>query len=714
MTQHWAANSIMDLIRNVFAFLDLVVYTLLGWMYQILFNVAGWDIFTSETVRGVYSRVQMILGVFMMFRLAITIIQGIINPDTFTDKKAGIGNIITRVVFALIMLTALTPLNISGAGGNSFYTEVNNNGILFGTLYSLQDRILKNNVLGKLILGTNASEEAGDSQTSIANQGEEFTEMGNVFTSTILKSFIRINLKDPDDLGISSDQLNENNASHRMCSNISSGTLSMYNKEDASPSQVLGLINASCETEGGAFASILSGFKRLGGTDRYVFAYLPIISTLVGGILIYILVGEIITIAIRSLKLAVLRVIAPIPVISYIQPSKDNGMYGAWMKSLISTYLELFIHLAVIYFVLYLVQDLITNGFEFPEVGGMIGVFSFIFLIIGLFFFIRMAPKFIMSSLGIKGGGSNVGLAAMFGGAAALLGGTGLAGAAAGALNAAETQVNAYNSGKSASLGDSWTTGRDLAAQILTGDPKRKGGFLNNANDYLTRVAGINAARDRYGVTANGLAIAKKNYQNLEAEAADAKDKYERFTQGNMSSIERDAYLRANHIDDAGNMSIDEQNEAIRTHMYKTMNDKQTAYGKAKGHYDDAKKFADSHRVTPNFEEEHRISFRERIGRGDQPYNRDDYHSSSRRNSAHQTFGDRIFGSPDEWKDNIDNRVNNDDGTPNDGFNPRMDNRWAPNKPSKNNARNAIHGDSNINTDTPGSGGLGGGGHHHH
>ena len=522
MTQHWAANSIMDLIRNVFAFLDLVVYTLLGWMYQILFNVAGWDIFTSETVRGVYSRVQMILGVFMMFRLAITIIQGIINPDTFTDKKAGIGNIITRVVFALIMLTALTPLNISGAGGNSFYTEVNNNGILFGTLYSLQDRILKNNVLGKLILGTNASEEAGDSQTSIANQGEEFTEMGNVFTSTILKSFIRINLKDPDDLGISSDQLNENNASHRMCSNISSGTLSMYNKEDASPSQVLGLINASCETEGGAFASILSGFKRLGGTDRYVFAYLPIISTLVGGILIYILVGEIITIAIRSLKLAVLRVIAPIPVISYIQPSKDNGMYGAWMKSLISTYLELFIHLAVIYFVLYLVQDLITNGFEFPEVGGMIGVFSFIFLIIGLFFFIKMAPKFIMSSLGIKGGGSNVGLAAMMGGAASLLGGGGLSGMAHGMLDAADKSTMAYNQGKSYGLGDAWNQNSDLMAKIRTGDKDARGGPIGSLLDRTNYEMRERQAR-RIGIGANDVADADYIKAARKADAAQAK-----------------------------------------------------------------------------------------------------------------------------------------------------------------------------------------------
>ena len=153
MTDYMTANTINDLFRSLFALLDKAAYTLLGWMYEILFNVASADIFANDTVQKFYGRIQMIIGVFMLFKLAVSIIQGIINPDTFTDKKQGFSTIISRVVFALIMLTALTPINIPGAR-SSYEINLNNNGLLFGTLYELQDGILENNTLGRLILGT--------------------------------------------------------------------------------------------------------------------------------------------------------------------------------------------------------------------------------------------------------------------------------------------------------------------------------------------------------------------------------------------------------------------------------------------------------------------------------------------------------------------------------------------------------------------------------
>lgn len=116
---------------------------------------------------------------------------------------------------------------------------------------------------------------------------------------------------------------------------------------------------------------------------------MPVISTVVAVIFIWILLGEIITIAIRSIKLAVLRLIAPIPIISHIQPSKDGGAFGAWTKALTSTYLELFLHLAVIYFIIFLIQDMIVNGIVINTGTGVVGIISMIFIWIGMFFFIK-------------------------------------------------------------------------------------------------------------------------------------------------------------------------------------------------------------------------------------------------------------------------------------------------------------------------------------
>ena len=109
-------------------------------------------------------------------------------------------------------------------------------------------------------------------------------------------------------------------------------------------------------------------------------------------------------IAIRSVKLAVLRLIAPIPIISYMDPkgSKDSA-FNSWVKTLTSTYLDLFIRLAAVYFAIFLIQDMITNGVVINHGHGVIGAISLILIWIGIFVFAKQAPKFIKDVLGLKG-----------------------------------------------------------------------------------------------------------------------------------------------------------------------------------------------------------------------------------------------------------------------------------------------------------------------
>ncbi|MBQ3511887.1 MAG: hypothetical protein IJA30_06320 [Bacilli bacterium] len=512
MTDYMTANTINDIFRSLFALLDRATYWLLGIMYEILFNVASADIFANETVQKFYGRVQMIIGVFMIFKLAVSIIQGIINPDTFTDKKSGFSSIIGRIVFALIMLTVLTPINIPGAR-TDYEINLNNNGLLFGTLYELQDRILENNTLGRLILGTNDGTSSGNTATT---QQEKLKKSANMFTSTILKGFVRINLKDTG--------TDETKPEDRVCSYIDQDVLDAYSSLEASPNQILSLVNASCEGQNEGFFEKMAGFfKRLFSGDRYVFAYIPIISTIVGAVFIYILLGEIITIAIRSIKLAVLRLLAPIPIISYIDPkSEKDGAFSAWVKSLTSTYLELFMHLAVIYFVIFLIQDMIVNGLVINTGTGIIGVISAIFIWIGLFFFVKQAPKFIKDILGIKGASSNVGLAGLLGGTAMAVGGGGMKGFALGAMQGTEAATQGYNQGKAVPLGSVWSQNSDLMAKIRTGDKDAKGGVFGAMQDRLnfdTRERRANML----GIGREAIADAKYISDVREAQAATAK-----------------------------------------------------------------------------------------------------------------------------------------------------------------------------------------------
>ena len=469
-----------NFVRTLGASLNFCVYFLLGLMYQIFFNVASAQLFESETIKNFYGRVQLIIGVFMVFKLAITILQGIMDPEKFMGNKEGFGTIITRVVVALIMLAVIVPINVPDVqNANSYEKYINNNGLLFGTLYSLQDRILSGNTLGRLILGTTDTAENPDAvdqtgKTEAQIQQEKLVQSANIFSSTILKGFLRINLV-PEDERVDDDETNPENwycgdhltDDHRT-------VIDMYNQLDISPIILLSdpFVKAKCNFN---WQASVPGLNLVAGKSKYLFGFNFILALIVGAIFLVLLVAFTVDIAIRSIKLAILRLLAPIPIISYVEPkSAKDGMFASWVKALTSTYLDLFLRLAIVYFVIFIIQDMMVNGIIIDQAGGMVGITSCIFIWIGLFFFARMAPKFIKDVLGIKGTGmSNIGLSGMLSAAGAIRqGGTALDAVFA-AGDATDAQIQAYNQGKAApGLGMAFNSGRDLAAQMITGDER--------------------------------------------------------------------------------------------------------------------------------------------------------------------------------------------------------------------------------------------------
>ena len=394
-----------DIIRLLFATLDRPAYWLLGLVYELFFNVASADLFSNNTIMKFYGRVQIILGVFMMFHLSMAILKGIVNPDTFTGDK-GAKALMTRIFTALILIIALMPISIPSAK-NEYERQINNNGLLFGTLYSLQHRILANNTLGRLILGT--TDSSPSFQATPSGNDSELKKSARIFTSTILKGFYRINLV-PEDQRVSCDKddpaaCNEN----RVCTNIDDDILEEYTRLDADPNNIISMVTLTCDSDihAGFLGSLLNGawtaIQKLTGTTKYVFAYMPFISMIVPIVFVFILLSFTIDVAVRAVKLAVLRLLAPIPIISYMDPNGSNdSAFNSWVKTLSSTYLDLFIRLAVVYFVIFLIQDMIINGIVIDVGTGVIGVISLIIVWIGLFIFARQAPKFIKQALGLK------------------------------------------------------------------------------------------------------------------------------------------------------------------------------------------------------------------------------------------------------------------------------------------------------------------------
>ena len=557
---HWW----MDPIKWFLALFDRIVYGLMAILYDIFFNIADTTIFSSETIKNFYSRVQLIIGVVMIFKLSISVMQAVMDPDRLTNKDTGMGKIITRIVTMLAMFTAIIPLNIPYAEEGSYNAYLNENGLLFGTLYSLQSRIIKGNVIGKLVLGNNSA------STSIkGNLSEDEASQGDKLATFILKTFVRLNLKKSAVDEGAFDSKGNLISDNLMCDGGYDDELEIYVNSDSTPGDILDGVTEWCKPP-----------ENIHDEDRYSYVYTPIISTICGIIIDIVLIGYCVDIAIRALKLAVLRLLAPIPIISYVDPkSSKDGSFATWTKSLTSTYIDVFLRLAIIFFVLFLIQDIIKNGLDIPIGNGAVGAFSTIFIIIGLFYFARMAPKFIKDALGMKGSMTNVGLSGMLAGAGALRTGGNLGDAFRAGRDAADANVMAYNQGKQApGIGDSYNVGADMMAREITGNDKMTARQMRRGESKL-RSLGLNNA---YAESEKG-----KMY-DLQDEASKRKNEYENFVNGKMTAVEEEGLARNfGHFDTAtGNYVMnDEERYRAASYLQNSYLNAQSEAGKQEAKY---------------------------------------------------------------------------------------------------------------------------------
>ena len=442
MTAFNIVNPITTCIRQIFMILDIFVYYFLQFNFELFFNIVAFDPIDRDVIFGIISSVQLIIGIFMMFQLVMIILKGIVNPDTITDSKSGgAGNVIMRILVSLVLLALVVPINISNPR-NEYERQINNNGILFGTLYSLQYRILSNNTIGRIITQpylskyTNREEKKSDKIDS--------HDFANRFTGTMIRVFYPLSV-DEDGNYLCQDGWDEE-----------------YYNEDRAPLWIIAQGARKCGADS-ALETVADNTTWGAAVDtifgkRYAISMSYLTCTVVGLVMVILVFMMVFGVAKRVFQLVALQVIAPIPIISYMDPkgSKD-GAFNSWLKLLGKTYLDLFVRIAVMYFAIVIIQSFMDKYFGSVEnIWGTISstvdnaytvwysfmnffpmiFWEFIVITIGLFLFALEAPKFFKQILGIKDDGK--GFFSDFGTA------MGLGVAAAGA-------VGSFNTGRRAS-----------------------------------------------------------------------------------------------------------------------------------------------------------------------------------------------------------------------------------------------------------------------
>ena len=443
-----------NIIRSLFAWLDTAVYTVFGWVMQLIFDIC--EISSNPALQNFYddihTRIYGVLAIFMLFKITVSMLTYLVNPDTIGDKERGVSKMISRVILSLVMLLGFPTLF------EFFLVEV-------------QPHFLE--ALPRIVLGVNGVDnESTGSDMQLAGDKISFSIYNGVWFNQ--------NCADenqPDDQG----RIN--------------GCF-MYTPE-----------------VGKTFMSLVPEHINDEGEDdsTYKYDYYPVVGLVVGIVITLIITGICIDVAIRLFKLIILQMIAPIPIMSYIDPkSSKDGAFSKWIKMVISVYLDLFIKLAVVYFIILVINSLIVNGVVqsitaslFKNNGVLRGGLTLVALVVGLLFFAKDAPKFISDALGIKTGENGK----LFGGLGKVM--------AAGAIGAG-TLGSAIAAGRASYMSDE---ARDKSHNPLRFAKNIGAGLFGGLFGAKAGLGAALGAKDHQARAAMD-AMAKKNATNLAAGAA--------------------------------------------------------------------------------------------------------------------------------------------------------------------------------------------------
>ena len=419
MIDYTEAGFFTDILRLIVMKLVGVVFGFVELFYQVFMVLAKHPILDlNDLTTQLFSKISMVIAIFMIFKVSISILQNIADPSKAFDASKGIGSLFKRMVTALAIMTLLIPLNFTQTStfNNSYAENIQKQGILFGTLTELQNRILNQNVIEKLVLGNYDKDGTTSDSKQIVNDSKRFAT--TVFLQFIYVNRVSDNCKQEAQKKLPDVyKIKEENAS----SDVD------VDKEETSYGVITGtgsIYNATCKPA--------EGSAPIFGKKYYAFVLNGITALLAGLALAYLLLVSSVDIALRSIKLVLLRVISPIPIISYAAPgsTEKTDMLQTWSQTLVKVYIDLFIRLALMMLTVVIIQSLTKNGLAFEgfgEYGPLVGVMALILGIGSVLMFVKEGPKFIADALGIKDSGFS------FGSAKGLLG----VGAAYGGLKAA-------------------------------------------------------------------------------------------------------------------------------------------------------------------------------------------------------------------------------------------------------------------------------------
>ncbi len=554
----------------------------------------------AETLNNISANVYVLVGVFMLFRIGVSLLNYLVDPSKLDDKKVGGGQLVTHILISIVLFLSLNfvfkwtndlqtiLLERDGilykiiSTGNAEMSKLNdlqlintqevsvvrkkykdNENICNNTATikaALKEHII-NNIRGGCFTKKYTRAEAEKLVNSVPitynSSGRELTGISGSIDETSLKGLnTKVSVKYKNQVGQSVSGVKPNfhltNAtcyfnfplsrdySDNSLDSISGFHVEYYcdsSKSDEVEKSIEGIENkkeqqirkdqgkydnSSIEESGFEFATItLSTFmspsdevddtilKQYSGekssdwwadqiedeqksSSGITYSMDWLLAFICGLAIIAVLLAIMIEVVVRNLKLVFLQAIAPIPVVSYMNP--NDKLLGTWVKQYIGVYFSLFIQL----FVILIIPDLMMKLLD-SVTGGFI---LKIVIIAGCLLFTKEAPKFIGKLLGLDN------MEGSFGDAFKMVK-TGLgigAGAAAAAVGSTIGGVQAFHATKGQSGWNRFAAGANAfgtgVSSIFKGASGGAKGKILEGSKYAKDIS--NKRRDMYEVGAAG------------------------------------------------------------------------------------------------------------------------------------------------------------------------------------------------------------------
>lgn len=330
-----------SVLYDIGLFLDGIVYSLVAYSYRLFLIMSQLNLnIVYQMAAPIVDRVKALIMVFVLFKLAITLVGSLLDPEKLGQTG---GTLLKNIIIAIVLLVSY-----------DFIFELGNDlsMMALGTTDTSAYQILdppedSNGLVSRLIFGSSS--------------GVDKTKDFGVYLAA---STLNIFLHDVDGGALAS------NVYTQIINN--SGT--SYN-----------------------FNIIKDVSDEIGRTVEYTY---PIISTIMGIYLIYSIAQIAIQVGIRMFKMMLLQIIAPIPICSIISDGVKGKNFSAFIKLYFSTLIQVAVRVATMFLATAFIgtfYNLIMSGSLTTGESGMTRFLIVIIIIVAVYRFVRELPNFLKS-----------------------------------------------------------------------------------------------------------------------------------------------------------------------------------------------------------------------------------------------------------------------------------------------------------------------------